>query len=171
MQAAGTGSERSGRGPLSPFLAAPAMRLLHLADHARLDDRDHGPVDLVRMDLDAHLRDQFLFGRDPGQLPGLVDGLRQRLLRIDVQPLLHGPHGDRGVHVVGRGDVDRVGVLLLVQQLPPVLVDADVGEELADLGGAGEVHVGDGDEPEVAAGRERADVGQGHAVRAEAGVQ
>ena len=74
------------------------------------------------------------FSRPPRvNLPGLVDRLGQRFLGVDVQSLLHRPHGDRGVHVVRRGDVDRVEVLLLVEQLAPVLVDLDAGEAILDL--------------------------------------
>ena len=100
----------------------------------------------------------------PGQLPGLVDRLGQRFLGVDVQPLLHRPHGDRGVHVVGSRDVDRVEVLLLVEQLAPVLVNLHVGEAFLDLAQVSEVDVGDRDELDVRARGERADVGARHAA-------
>ena len=74
------------------------------------------------------------------------------------------------MHVVRRGDVDRVEVLLLVEQLAPVLVDRHVGEQLLDVGRAGEVHVGHRDQLEVLAGGQRLDVGKGLAVGPETGV-
>ena len=104
-----------------------------------------------------------------GQLAGLVDRLRERLLAVDVQPALEGAHGDRGVHVVGRRDVDRVEVLLLVEQLAPVLVDLDVREPLLDRRRVPQVDVGHGDELEVRAGGERRSAPR-HARGAEAGV-
>jgi hypothetical protein len=135
------GAVRSGV-PVPPLLAAPAVDLLYLADRPLLDGGDDTPVDLAGVALDAHLRDGLLLRRHAGQLPGLVEVMGQRLLGVDVQALLHRPYRDRGVHVVRRGDVHRVEGLLLVEQLPPVLVDLHVGELPLDLGGAAQVHVG-----------------------------
>ncbi len=116
--------------------------------------------------------------RDAGQLAGLVDGLRQRLLRIDVDARLHRPHGDRRVHVVGRRDVDRIEAAFLVEQFAPVLVDAGIGEVLAHLAGPAPIDLGDGDEAQMPAVRlaaaelgQRLDIAPGHTVGAEAGVQ
>ena len=155
---------------VAPVLAAPAMDLLDLADRAGLDRRGDRAVDRRGVELDAHLGDELLLARHPGHLPGLVDRLRERLLGVDVQPALQRAHGDRGVHVVRGRDVDRVEVLLLVEQLAPVLVDLHVGEALLDLRGIPQVDVGHGDELDVRAGGDRADVGAGHARGAEAGV-
>ena len=55
---------------VAPVLAAPAMDLLHLADRPRLDGRDDRPVDRVRVDLDAHLRDEPLLAAPPGSAAG-----------------------------------------------------------------------------------------------------
>ena len=113
---------------IAPVLAAPAMDLLHLADGAAwivATTIRWTSCEWIWMPIWVT---SFFSLRRPGQLAGLVDRLGQRLLGVDVQPLLHRPHGDRGVHVVRRRDVDRVEVLLLVEQLAPVLVDPDVGE-------------------------------------------
>ncbi len=67
------------------------------------------------------------------------------------------------VHVVGSGDVDRVEVFLLVEQLAPVLVDLHIGESLLDLAQVSEIDVGDRDQLDVGARGERADVGGRHA--------
>ena len=75
-----------------------------------------------------------------------------------------------GVHVIGSGDVDRVEVLLLVEQLAPILVNLDIGEAFLDLAQVSEVDVGDRDQLEIGARGERADVGARHARGPEAGV-
>ena len=77
------------RAAVTPILAAPAMHVLHFADRTIVNDLHDSAVNFVRMNLNAHLRDEFLFGRDLGQLPGLEDRLRERFLR-EVQPFLHG---------------------------------------------------------------------------------
>ena len=122
------------------------------------------------MDLDPHLGDELFLAGHACQLPGLVDRLGQGFLGVDVQPLLHRPHGDRGVHVVGSGDVDRVEVFLLVEQLAPILVDLHIGEAFLDSAQVSEVDVGDRDQLDVGAGGERADVGGRHARGPKAGV-
>ncbi len=101
----------------------------------------------------------FFSRADAGQLAGFVDRLGQGFLAVDVQPLLHGPHRDRGVHVVGGRDVDRVEVFLLIEQLAPVLVNLDVGKAFLDLAQVPEIDVGDRDELDIRARGERADVG------------
>ena len=59
---------------------------------------------------------------------------------------LHRLHRDGRMHVVGRGDIHRVEIVrLLLQQLPPVLVNAHAGIFLDDVQGPGEVHIRDRD--------------------------
>jgi len=128
------------------------VNLLHLPDRTRVNDGDHLLVDRVRVNLNPHLRDEPLLRRDLGEAAGLVDGLRQRLLAVDVQPALHGRHGDRAVHVIGRRDVHRVQVALAFQELPVVGVDAAVGEALLHLRQPVLVHLAHRDELEVRAG-------------------
>ena len=64
-------------------------------------------------------------------------------------------------------------VLLLVEQHAPVLVDLQVGEAFLECRQVlpVRIHLGHGDELQVLALRQRIDVGAGHAVGAEAGVQ
>ena len=85
------------------------------------------------MNLVAHL------GADSGspggftQGAGLADGVRERLLEVDVLAQLEGPQGGQGVHVVGGGDHDGVEAV------------AEPGEHLpvvGEVGGAGAGGVG-----------------------------
>ena len=52
------------------------------------------------------------------------DGVRHGFLAEHVLVLAHGGERDRGVPVVGSGDVDGIDVLLLVEQL--AIVDVSV---------------------------------------------
>ena len=45
---------------IAPRLVAPAMHLADPADRPRLNDGHDRLVDLMRMDLDSHLRDDLL---------------------------------------------------------------------------------------------------------------
>ena len=65
------------------------------------------------------------------------------------------------MHVIGDRDVHRVDVLLfLLEQLAPVLIDADLGESLLQRHDAAEIDIGHGDELERRVPRERPHVGQ-----------
>ena len=68
-------------------------------------------------------------------LARLVDVVRQRLLAVDMVAELHRGHAHGRVHVVGRGDVDRVQPFLFVEHLAPVLVNFGVWETLLHLTG------------------------------------
>ena len=136
---------------ITPVFAAPAMDFLHFADRVPLDDFNDHPVNLVRMDLDAHLGDKLLLGRHPGELTCLVDRLRERLLRVDVQAPLHGAHCDRGVHVVRRRNIHRIEVLLLVEKFAQILIDSDVGKFFLDVSSVAKVHIGDRHELDMGA--------------------
>ena len=57
---------------------------------------------------------------DLGQRAGLLDGVGERLLDVDVLARLHRGPGDRGVEVVGGGDEHRVQVGFAVQQFAEV---------------------------------------------------
>jgi hypothetical protein len=154
---------------VAPVLAAPAMDLLHLADRVSLKCGHHHPVDLARKDLDAHLGDQLFVAGRPGELPGLVQGLGQGLLSVDVQSPLHRPHGDRSVHVIGCRDVHGIEVLLLVEKLAPVLVDPDAGELVLDLSRVPEIDIHHRHELDMPAGRQRMQIRPRHARRSKAG--
>src|SRR5947209_6150741 len=106
---------------ITPMLAAPAMDLFHPADGVPLDNFHDHPVNLVRMDLDAHLGHQLLLSGRLGELASLVDRLRERLLCVNIEPLLHGAHCDRAMHMIRRRNVHRVEALLFIEQLAPVL--------------------------------------------------
>jgi hypothetical protein len=78
--------------------------------------------------LVAHLRDDAGGAGGLGQGAGLVQRVRERLLRVDVLAGVDRRHRDDGVRVVGRADgygVDVVG--LLVEHLAEILVAAGVG--------------------------------------------
>ena len=155
---------------VAPRFAAPRVDFFHLANRAIVDQLHHELVLAGRVNLNAHLRDELLLGRELGEPSRFKDRLRQRLLAVHVQPTLHGGHPDRTVHVVRRRHVHRVQILLLVQQHAVVFVHFAVGEAFEDAE-AILVHFGDGHELEILAVGERTDVGTGHAVRAETGVE
>ncbi len=155
---------------IAPFLTAPRMDLGDFADAEFLDALDGRAVFRAAMDLDAHLGDEAAFACDFGDATGFVDVVGEWLLAVDVAVELQGTHGDGCVHVVGGGDIDGVEVLFLVEEFAPVLIDAGVGEALADFVGAGEVDIGDGDDVEVFVAGERGDIGEGHSIGAEAGM-
>src|SRR5262249_50950551 len=52
---------------VAPLLAAPAIDLRDLANRAILNGLNYCPVDRVRVDLNAHLGDEFLRARNPSQ--------------------------------------------------------------------------------------------------------
>ena len=75
------------------------------------------------------------------------------------------------MHVVGRGDVYRVYMLALaVQQLAPVLVNQRAWQELPELNGALQVHLGHGHEVQSLGPGKLPDVLQGHAGSPKTGV-
>ena len=62
-----------------------------------------------------------------------VNRIGERLLHIDVLSCLHRHVGDDGMGVIGRGDDDRVDVLLLLEHLPEVGVFRRFGVDLLEL--------------------------------------
>jgi hypothetical protein len=115
---------------------------LHLADRASLDDlRGHAIVG-GGMNLDAHLRDNFLLLGQLGHAADFVQAVGERLLAVDVLAESHRADTHRRVHVVGCGNVHTVDLVgFLLQHLAPVLIEARVGEFLASRGGLCEVHI------------------------------
>ena len=110
----------------------PGMDLFDFPNGPALDQQRSHPVLDVGMDLDAHLGDDVRLAGGGGQLPGLVEIVRQRLLTVDVFAAQDGRHADGGVHVVGRAHIDGVDAAgLLVQQLPPIGVRLGVGISFA----------------------------------------
>ena len=98
------------------------MDLAHLADGARPHVLDGGSRIVPRVALVAHLRRDACALRFASELPRFGDGPRQRLLHVHVFAEIHRRQCDQCVHVVGRGDDDRVDVLLLVEHLAVVLI-------------------------------------------------
>jgi len=74
--------------------------------------------------LSAHLGGDLLPGRFPGDHAGLVHGVRQRFLAVDVQAPLQGANRRRGVVVVGSRHDDRIEVLAFEQ---PAIVGIGLG--------------------------------------------
>jgi hypothetical protein len=72
--------------------------------------------------LVAHLGDDARAARRFLQHAGLVHRPGERLLHVHVLARVHGGQRDDGVQVVGRGDDDRVDVLLLREHLAEVHV-------------------------------------------------
>jgi len=171
IEAAGRHVDAGGAGvTVAPLLAAPAMDLTDFADGAFLDECDDGAVDHMGVDLDAHLGDKFFVSGQFGELSGLVNGLGEGFLGVDMQAPLHGGHGDGCVHVVGRGNVGAIEALFLVEKFAPILVTVDAWEAFLDFAKACGVDIGNGDQLEVFAGGEGVNVCQCHAAGAETGV-
>ena len=100
--------------------ALPGVDLLHLADGAVVHQLHGGAIDRVRLDLIAHLRDDAVLLGRPAHLPRLEHGVSQRLLAEDVLAELQRGQGDRRVHMVGRGDDDRIKAVRAIEQAAPV---------------------------------------------------
>ena len=79
----GIGLVRLGR-RIAPCLGRPCVDFLDLADRAVLDDLRGHPVIDGGMDLDAHLRDDFLFLGQLGHAADLMQVVGERFLAIDV---------------------------------------------------------------------------------------
>ena len=90
-----------------------------------------------------------LAAREFGEQARLAQVVAQGLLHVDGLAVLHRLDRHQAVHVIGRRDVDRIDLLvLLLQHLAPVLVDADLRKALVELLEAAQVDVGDGDQIE-----------------------
>ena len=114
--------------PIGAGAVGPGMDLADLADDLVLAqgvDRDLEA--LGRVVLDAHLGDHSRLLRDPGEDAGLVDRVRERLLRVTMQPQPHRRGRDRRVGVVGCCHHQAVDTPLL-EQLAPVGVGLRRGE-------------------------------------------
>ena len=73
--------------------------------------------------LVTHLGDDLEFAGAFGEPTGFEDGVRDRLLDIDVLAFAHAGHADEGMRVVGRRDDHAVNILTLLEHL------TEVGEE------------------------------------------
>src|SRR5438552_5899480 len=90
---------------ISPRLWNPGVRFLDFANHSVLNETNGQPIMVHRLDLNAHLRDQFLAADKLSQSADLVQFMRQRFLAVHMFPELQGAHADWRVHMVGRGNV------------------------------------------------------------------
>ena len=103
-----------------------------------MHELDRRAIELVRLDLVSHLRDDVVRLRRQPHLPSLMHRVRQRLLTMDVLAKLHRRQRNRSVHVIRRRNDDRIERLRvrIVEQLAIV-------EELLRrrelLGGAAEM--------------------------------
>ena len=156
---------------VAPRLVAERVDLANLADRTLANQPLGDELRLVRRDLDAHLRRQVglpCVEREDARFAGRQ---RQRLLDVDRFSQRHRRHGNRGVHVIRRRDVDRVDVRrFLAEHLAPVLVDAHVGEQLLHLFGPPEVDVGHRHQGERRMAGEGANIRQRLPGGADAGV-
>ncbi len=80
------------------------------------------------MDLNTHLRYDFLLVRRLGQPAHFVYIVRQRLLTVHWQLVRHCRHRNRPMHVIRRAYADGIQVVMLfLQHLAPVFIDFDAG--------------------------------------------
>jgi hypothetical protein len=117
------------------------------------------------------LRDEFFLAREPGELAHFVNIVRQRFLDVNVFAQLHRGHGNRRVHVIGRGNIQRIEFLLLFQQLAPVLINARFGKLFPHWRGLRGVHVGDGDQLHIRMTRDPLEIAARLPARANGRVQ
>src|SRR5207245_8037236 len=82
-----------------------------LADAAGLDRGVGLPEAVVAGALRADLQDLLRAPDAVAQLDGLLDGVRHRLLDIDVLARLQGVDRDLRVPMVRRGDEDRINIV------------------------------------------------------------
>ena len=117
------------------------MDLAHRADRAGLQPFTGLAEPFAGMTVVAHLGHEAGLLGDAGHHAGLLDGVGHRLLDVNVLAGAEGGQGDRGVHVVGRGDHHRVDVFALVEEHAVVAVLLGLGERLEGAGGLDRIHV------------------------------
>ena len=132
-------------GPPAPGAVSDHMHLPHRPDRARLDQLHQPDVTRVLMVLGAHLGGQLLPCRQPGDQPGLLHSVGERLLAIDMQAPAQGPRGRRGMVMVGGADHHGFQIFLL-EQLAVIGILAGPG--MPGPGGteSAAVHITEGDD-------------------------
>ena len=118
---------------IAPALTAPTVNFPYLADGSSVNRSHDCAVYRMGVNLDPHLRNNPALPCGFLELASFVDCLRQWLLRVDMQSLLHGSHCDGSMHMVRRGYIDRRQILLFVEEHTPILVDSCFGKSLTDL--------------------------------------
>ncbi len=111
------GDEGAGGG-----FVGPEVHFANVADDAGLQNLDEGLEGGCRVELDAHLRDDFVPAGRGGNRAGFVDGVCQRFFAIDVLTHFDCGHRGDGVDVVGGGDEDGVYVVSLLEHYVKILV-------------------------------------------------
>ena len=165
----GPGSPLGTPGGMAPGVVgkvAPGIDLADLADGAVPNPFADEADAFAGVALVAHLSGEFALARGLGQGAGLVDIVSERFLEVNVFAGLEGGQGDDGMGVVGRGDHDRLDVLLFIEHLAVVGPDSCLGIFFEDFGGVVVVHVAQGDD---VLGVEVFEVGGAHAADADAG--
>ena len=129
----GVGGGRLGVGAAA---AAPDVALFDGADGAALDQLDDAAVVGLGVNLRALLGGELAVGLEHGfaQGAGLVDGVGDRLLAVDVFAELERVVAHERVRVVGGRADDGVEVLRVVHQPSPVGVDLGLGEAAPGAG-------------------------------------
>ena len=98
-----------------------------------MDELDGRPVGGMRLDLIPHLRhDLEALGR-LAHLPGLEDGVRERLLALDMLAEMHRREAGAGMHVIGGGNDHGIEKLRLVEEPPPIGQPLRFGELFSRL--------------------------------------
>jgi hypothetical protein len=125
------------------------VHLPDLADDAASDERLAVALRAARRDLDPHLRGELLPARILGERARFPERGAERLLHVDGLSALHRLERDEAVHVIGRRDVHGVDVLvLLLEELAPVLVHANLRKPLLKPLEPSEIDIGHRDEIE-----------------------
>jgi hypothetical protein len=124
---------------------APGVDLAHRPDCPRLDQLDDAAVVLGGVDLRAHLGGHLALAINLLQQAGLVHGMPDRLLAVNVLAAPHGHEADRGVGVL-RGPADHGLDVLLVEHLAEVMVLLCLGKRFGGVGQVAVVHVAQGDD-------------------------
>ena len=156
---------------VTPALVRERVDFLDLADDAAAHERLAVALRFARRDLDPHLRRQAAAARFLGEQTCFPERVAERLLYVDGLPQLHGFERDGAVHVIGDRDIHRIDVRALPpEHLPPVLVDPDLGEALLQRRHQAQIDVGHGDQLEGRMLRERLQVGERLAGRADTGM-
>ena len=138
-----------GGGPAARAAEVPVqdrVRLGDLADGAGGNVLGNAADRLAAIALVAHLRQHLLLPGSFGQRIALGDVLGERLLAKNVFAVVDGPHGRRGMVVIGGGDQDHVDIVVaLVEQFAIVVKNLRPGRVLDallhDLGNVLLVHV------------------------------
>ena len=124
----------------------PGVYFAHLADESGGDPLGDLTDAFAGMALVTHLGHDLIFVRRLGEDAGFEDGVRDRLLDVDMLATAHALHGDVSVRMVGCGDDDRVDVLALVEHLTEVGEQRRLRELLDRPGAATEVQVAERDD-------------------------